>query len=166
MASNFRQMLALKSNLHFVFKKIHLYLCSHKLCIKSFLNDRRWVCDSPQCRAAAFPPPWPFTLSAPLSPPTWCTDSCSPLPAVLREKHFISGCHKKQDSCCAPYGFCPCTIECPINVEGGCLFQKFVYPSEKIEAKPENDTSRLDLKCSSGEKIAWLVLLLLPKNQI
>lgn len=130
--------------------------------VKSFLNDRRWVCDSPQWRAAPFPPPWPFTLSDPLSPPPWCPDSCNPLSAVLREKHFISGCHNKQDSCCAPYGFCPCTIESPINFEGGHLFQKFAYQSGKIEAKPENYASRLDLKYSSGEKIAWLVLLLLP----
>lgn len=93
--------------------------------------------------------------------PPWCPDSCSPPPAVLREKHFISGCHNKQDSCCAPYGFCSCTIECPINVEGGLLFQNFVYLSGKTEAKSENYTSRLDLKYSSGEKIAWLVLLLL-----
>lgn len=131
------------------------------LCIKSFLNDRRWVCGSPQWRAAPFPPYGPFTLSAPVPPPPRCPDSCSPLPIVLREIHLISGCHNKQKSSCAPYGFCPCTTVCPINVEGGCLFQKIVYKSGKEKARPENYTSRLDLKYSSGEKIAWLVLLLL-----
>lgn len=127
MASNFSQMLALKSNLHspppppprpnpqIVVFPTALYIKSPDWQEMSLWQPpmQSWSLPSSQ---AVHPV---SSLFPPMTP-----DGCSPLPALPRENHFISGSHTEEDTCQTPHGFCPCTVEYPTTVAVGHGYSK------------------------------------------
>lgn len=99
MASNFSQMLSLKSNLHSVFPPKATNTCVphgsvHKA--SRLTGDESVTAPAAELVPSLLPSHPPLQLPV---PPPRCPDGCGPLPAVPREKHFISGYHAEQDTC-------------------------------------------------------------------
>lgn len=92
MASNFSQMLALKSHLHSVFPPKFTNACVPH----GAVHKVSWL-TAPAAELVPSLLPGHSPLGSRSLPR--CPGGCSPLPAVLREKHVISEYHAEQDTC-------------------------------------------------------------------